>query len=69
MKKLMDLVCLFPPFRKERSGSLLSETNRDDSSPTKSPTKDLDEGQEGIAQDIDEGSSTLSSGDDSQELK
>ncbi|NXU45726.1 KIF9 protein, partial [Drymodes brunneopygia] len=68
MKKLMSLVCLFPPFRKGRRRSILSETSQDDTSPPKTPTRDVNEEEEGIAQDDGE-SSTLSSGGDSQEIK
>ncbi|NXB11191.1 KIF9 protein, partial [Cnemophilus loriae] len=54
---------------KERSGSLPSETGREDSSPSKSPTKDLDEEDEGSDQDSDEEASTSCSGEDSQKSR
>ncbi|NWU41807.1 KIF9 protein, partial [Hylia prasina] len=57
-----------PPVRKERSESFPPETSQDDSSPTKGPTKDLDEEEEGGAQDSDEGASIPSS-EGSQKLR
>ncbi|NXM18115.1 KIF9 protein, partial [Ploceus nigricollis] len=43
VKKLMNLVCVFPPVRKERIRSPPPDTGQDESSPSKSPTKDLEE--------------------------
>ncbi|NWR01247.1 KIF9 protein, partial [Paradoxornis webbianus] len=65
LKKLKDLVCLFPPARKEKSGSSPPETRQDDSSPSKGPTKDLGgaEEEEGGEQDTDEEASIPSSED------
>ncbi|NXJ30285.1 KIF9 protein, partial [Dicrurus megarhynchus] len=52
--------------RKERGGSPPPETGQEESSPLKSPTKDLDEEEEGHMQDSDEEASISSSGEDSQ---
>lgn len=67
VKNLMNLIHPFPPVRKERSGSP-PETIQDNSSPPKSPIKNLDEEEEdeGNDQDSDE---EVSSGEDFQKLR
>ncbi|NXI03804.1 KIF9 protein, partial [Pachycephala philippinensis] len=65
MRKLMNLVHLFPASRKEKGGSPPPETGQDESAPLKSPTKDLDEEEEGRDQDSGEEASISSSEEDS----
>ncbi|NWX34311.1 KIF9 protein, partial [Notiomystis cincta] len=57
----------FPPFRKERGGS--PPPPGEDSSPLKSPTKELGEEEDGSGQDSDEEASSPSSGEDSQKFR
>ncbi|NXE96918.1 KIF9 protein, partial [Menura novaehollandiae] len=60
----------WPGPEKERTGSPLADTGLDDSSPEKSPTKDLDAEEDGGEEDIadsDEEPSGPSSGEDSQQ--
>ncbi|NXC89151.1 KIF9 protein, partial [Cercotrichas coryphoeus] len=69
LKKLMNLVHPFSPVRKGKHGSPPPETIQDVSSPLKSPSKNLDEGEEEEGSDSDEEVSVPPSGEDFQNLR